>query len=114
MAKLRQLIGLMLVGALLGWAVLGEMFLSRFHGYDHGMGFAETERCCFAGAVVGAFTGLLTELAMRVIKDRTRRYSVRDLIVFVTLVALAIGMSAVAIQFAKSTWPPWFHGPMSE
>jgi hypothetical protein len=110
MANLRRLIGLMLLSATLGWIVLGDVFLSQFHGYDHGLGLAEAERCGFAGAVVGAFTGLSIDLMMRAFNNRTRRYSVRDLIIFVTLFAFALGTSVIVIQFARSTYPPWYVG----
>lgn len=107
MASLRRLIVLMFVGSFLGFMVLGEIFLSKFHGYDHGMGLAESQRCCFAGAVTGAFAGVFMEFALRALNTRSRRYSLCDLIVFLTPVAFALGTSMIVIRFARSTYPPW-------
>lgn len=100
MSRVRRLAILMIIGAFVGWGILTEVFLRRFHGYDHGHG--ETARCMLAAAIVGAFCGLATELALRSLKSPPRHFSIRDLAMLTTLVALILGISAIAIRFAQS------------
>lgn len=92
---------LMLLGAIFGLLFIAMLLMAKIHGYDHGYG--ETPRCDLVGALVGAVSGLLVELALR-IRFRRPRFTLRDLLVFLSL---SCGLMALGRWCWTILGAPW-------
>jgi hypothetical protein len=101
MLRLFRLIVMMLVGATLGWAAVAAIFIE---GPDlYGYGFAEGMRLKFTGALIGAIAGVGTELLLRIVLRPRRQFSIAEILIGMTLLAIAMTAAAALAQWLNAT-----------
>jgi hypothetical protein len=101
MANLYRLMTLMLVGGFCGLATFAAIYAQAPDSFGYNV--AEYQRWTFVGAIVGAFAGFGCELVLRLAQRPHVRFSIRELLIAIALLATAIVIIAKLLEWAKFT-----------
>ena len=89
----------MLSGAVVGFLLLSDVFMVcvvRCYANN----FLDWQWCVFAGTVAGMLGGVAIDLAWRFVEAPRQRYSLKELLMLVTLLAFSFGGLAALIRWA--------------
>jgi hypothetical protein len=92
---------MMLVGAALGWAAVAAIFVAGPDRY--GYGSAQGMQLKFTGALIGAIAGVGAELLLRIALRPRRHFSIAEILIAMTLLAVAMTAAAAIAQWLNAT-----------
>jgi hypothetical protein len=101
MIRLFRLIAVMVLGAALGWAAVAAIFVQGPDPY--GYGFAEGQQLKFTGVLIGAVAGVGAEMVIRIALRPRRQFSIAEILIGMTLLAVAMTAAAAIAQWLNAT-----------
>jgi H+/Cl- antiporter ClcA len=100
MAPSYRLTTFALAGGYLGLAVISSIYVQNPDGY--GFSVAQYQRWALLGIIAGIFSGLGAEIAMRIAQRRHSQFSIREYLLVIAFVAIAIVTCGALAEWART------------
>jgi hypothetical protein len=101
MASRYRLATFVLAGGYCGVAAISMIYVSTSDRF--GFSVYKYQQWCLVGLVAGLFAGFGTELCVRIAQRPGSRFSIREFMIAITIVAAAIVACGAMIKWAKSS-----------